>query len=238
MGTASERAETALREMIAVGRFSAGDRLPKEDDLAAEIGVSRGTLRSAVATLAGSGVLRVRQGDGTYVSELDAELLLRPLAVAMPLLNDQAVAELHQFRTLVEPAAVAYAVPNFDNEIDTELTELVERMERGTVNCDEYLDLDDAFHARLVDALGNQVMSELMRLVSVQARRARAWRFETDPDALGTASLDHRTILNAVLERDVEATRAALHLHLRDGERWLRLAMQHVPGHRVGAGTR
>ena len=237
MGTASERAEVALRDMIASGRFSSGDRLPREDDLASEIGVSKGTLRSAVATLAGAGVLRVRQGDGTYVSELDAELLLRPLAVAMPLLNDQSIAELHQFRTLVEPGAVAYAVPNFDDEIDARLTELVEAMESKTADAEAYMDLDDAFHALLLGALGNRVTSELMRLVSVQARRARIWRVETDPDALATANLDHRTILNAVLERDVEATRAALHLHLRDGERWLRLAMQHVPGHRLGVGS-
>ena len=234
MGTASERTAEALRDMIGSGRFSPGDRLPRESDLADEIGVSKGTLRSAVASLAGSGVLRVRQGDGTYVGDLDAEHLLRPLAAAMPLLNDQSVADLHQFRTLLEPHAVAYAVPNFTAGIDARLSELADQMESHTDDMDAHMELDDAFHAVLVDALGNQVLSELMRIVSVQARRARIWRTETDPDAIAAINLDHRTILSAVLERDVEATRSALHLHLRDAERWLRLAMQHAPGSRLG----
>ena len=55
MGTASDRTAEALRDMIGSGRFSPGDRLPRESDLAAEIGVSKGTLRSAVASLAGAG---------------------------------------------------------------------------------------------------------------------------------------------------------------------------------------
>ena len=173
MATASERAAESLRDMIGSGRFSPGDRLPRESDLAEEIGVSKGTLRSAVASLAGSGVLRVRQGDGTYVGDLDAEHLLRPLAAAMPLLNDQSVADLHQFRTLLEPNAVAYAVPNFTADIDARLSELADHMENHSDDMDAHMDLDDAFHAVLVDALGNQVLSELMRIVSVQARRAQ-----------------------------------------------------------------
>ncbi len=230
MGTASERTVEALRELISSGRFSPGDRLPRESDLAAEIGVSKGTLRSAVASLAGSGVLRVRQGDGTYVGDLDAEHLLRPLAAAMPLLNDSSVLDLNQFRTLLEPNAVAYGISNFNADIDARLSELVDEMENRTDDVNVHAQLDDAFHAVLLEALGNQVLSELMRIVSVQARRASIWRMKTDPKAIVAINLDHRTILSAVLERDVEATRSALHLHLRDTERWLRLAMQHAPG--------
>lgn len=234
MGTASERAESRLREMIAEGRFMPGDRLPREDDLAAEIGVSKGTLRGAVAALVGVGALRVRQGDGTYVSELDAEHLLKPLAVAMPLLSDQTVAELYQFRALVEPNALARAIPNFTDHVDSRLTELVEQMEAASHDLEAYIDLDDEFHATLLAVLGNRVLSELMRLVAVQARRARFWRVDTDPESVATANLDHRAILDAILERDAEAARSALYLHLRDGERWLRLAMQHAPGQRLG----
>ena len=73
-----------------------------------------------------------------------------------------------------------------------------------------------------------------MRIVSLQTRRASIWRAEMDPDAVAAVNFDHRTILAAVLERDVEATRSALHLHLRDAERWLRLAMQHSAGRPTG----
>jgi GntR family transcriptional regulator len=57
-----------LRERIADGQWEPGHRLPSEQDLAAEYGVSRPTVRSAVARLVDSGMLRVRHGAGTFVT--------------------------------------------------------------------------------------------------------------------------------------------------------------------------
>jgi len=60
--------EDRLRQRIADGHWEPGHRLPSEQDLATEYGVSRPTVRSAVARLVDSGVLRVRQGAGTFVT--------------------------------------------------------------------------------------------------------------------------------------------------------------------------
>ena len=49
-------------------RFTVGDKLPNENDLAAELGVSRSTLREAIRILTTSGVLEIRRGKGTFVS--------------------------------------------------------------------------------------------------------------------------------------------------------------------------
>ncbi len=57
-----------LRQRIAEGDWEPGHRLPSEQDLAAEYGVSRPTVRSAVARLVDSGMLRVRHGSGTFVT--------------------------------------------------------------------------------------------------------------------------------------------------------------------------
>src|SRR3989441_5613163 len=65
-----------IRERIVSGAWSAGDRLPKESELAAELGLSRNSLREAVRALSQLRVLEVRQGDGTYVSSLEPDLLL------------------------------------------------------------------------------------------------------------------------------------------------------------------
>ncbi len=58
-----------LRQRIADGHWAPGHRLPSEQELATEYGVSRPTVRSAVARLVDSGVLRVRHGAGTFVTE-------------------------------------------------------------------------------------------------------------------------------------------------------------------------
>lgn len=57
-----------IKEMIVSGALRPGDRLPKEADLAAELGLSRNSLREAVKALSLLNILDVRQGDGTYVS--------------------------------------------------------------------------------------------------------------------------------------------------------------------------
>jgi GntR family transcriptional regulator len=64
-----DSAERALREWLAPGRHRAGDRLPPEHDLASMLGVSRGTLRTALQRLESSGEIVRRQGSGTFVGE-------------------------------------------------------------------------------------------------------------------------------------------------------------------------
>ena len=63
-------AETALRNWLAPGRYRQGDRLPPEHEVAAMLGVSRGTLRSALQRLERSGEIVRRQGSGTFVGRM------------------------------------------------------------------------------------------------------------------------------------------------------------------------
>jgi GntR family transcriptional regulator len=65
-----DSAEEALRNWLAPGRHRTGDRLPPEHDLAAMLGVSRGTLRTALQRLEESGEIVRRQGSGTFVGNV------------------------------------------------------------------------------------------------------------------------------------------------------------------------
>ena len=65
-----DSAEQALRNWLAGGRYRQGDRLPPEHEVAAMLGVSRGTLRSALQRLEESGEIVRRQGSGTFVGRI------------------------------------------------------------------------------------------------------------------------------------------------------------------------
>src|SRR5947199_10818557 len=65
-----------IRERVVSGAWGPGDRLPKESELAAELGLSRNSLREAVRAVSQLRVLEVRQGAGTYGSSLEPDLLL------------------------------------------------------------------------------------------------------------------------------------------------------------------
>ncbi|MDQ4123369.1 MAG: GntR family transcriptional regulator [Acidobacteriota bacterium] len=61
--------ENVLREKIASGAFSPGDRLPTESELIKQYGVSRITVRQALGTLAEEGLIERQQGRGTFVAQ-------------------------------------------------------------------------------------------------------------------------------------------------------------------------
>lgn len=64
----SQQAHLYLREQIEAGRYQPGERLPSQDELAAQLNVSRLTLRDALRSLELEGVIRVKHGVGTFVS--------------------------------------------------------------------------------------------------------------------------------------------------------------------------
>jgi GntR family transcriptional regulator len=66
-----DSAEEALRGWLLPGHHRPGDRLPPEHDLAAMLGVSRGTLRTVLQRLEGTGEIIRRQGSGTFVGQLE-----------------------------------------------------------------------------------------------------------------------------------------------------------------------
>src|SRR3954470_21055727 len=88
-----DRVIGALVARVENGEFSAGERLPPETDLAADLDVSRLSLREAVRALAGAGVLEVRRGDGTFVTDLRPDRLVRATGSFLELVGEQGVAE-------------------------------------------------------------------------------------------------------------------------------------------------
>ena len=107
-----------IRERIVSGAWGAGDRLPKESELAAELGLSRNSLREAVRALSQLRVLEVRQGDGTYVSSLEPDLLLESTGFVSHLLLGETAVALSEVRRILEAAAAALAAARIDEDGD------------------------------------------------------------------------------------------------------------------------
>src|SRR6202171_5389198 len=120
-----------IRERIVSGAWGAGDRLPKESELAAELGLSRNSLREAVRALSQLRVLEVRQGDGTYVSSLEPGLLLESTGFISHLLLGETEIELYEVRRILEAAAAARAAARVGAEEKAQLAESLERMRKA-----------------------------------------------------------------------------------------------------------
>src|SRR6267143_3284758 len=123
-----------IRELIVSGSWGPGDRLPTETELAAQLGLSRNSLREAVRALSQLRVLEVRQGDGTYVTSLEPELLLESTSFVSHLLVGESAIELFEVRRLLEGAAAALAAARIDSTGKEALRSKLDRMiESATV---------------------------------------------------------------------------------------------------------
>jgi len=117
----AEIAEKRLLEAIIEGAFPIGSHLPGERDLAAQLGVTRPTLREALQRLARDGWLDIQQGKSTRVRDYWRE---GSLAILAGLAQDAThsppkfVADLLEIRTLVVPASVRQAIQNSPAEIE------------------------------------------------------------------------------------------------------------------------
>src|SRR6266702_7703799 len=152
----TEGAIDKIRERIVSGAWGPGDRLPKESELAAELGLSRNSLREAVRALSQLRVLEVRQGDGTYFSSLEPRLLLESTGFISHLLLGETEVELYEVRRILEAAAAALAAGRIDAQEKVDLGQSLERM-RAAQSVEELVEADVAFHALIAKAAGNTV---------------------------------------------------------------------------------
>ena len=212
-----------IKEMIVSGVLRPGDRLPKEADLAAVLGLSRSSLREAVRALSLLNVLDVRQGDGTYVSTLEPARLLEALSFLLDLHRDDTVLEVFQVRAILEPAATALAAGRIGAPQLAELRELLAGLgERPTP--EELVAVDLVFHSRIAAAAGNSVLRSLIDSLCGPTVRARIWRGITQQGAVERTTAEHTAILDALAAGDAETARAWATVHISGIDRWLRQA--------------
>src|SRR6266545_3502844 len=217
----TEGAIEKIRERIVSGAWGPGDRLPKESELAAELGLSRNSLREAVRALSQLRVLEVRQGDGTYVSSLEPGLLLESTGFISHLLPGETEIELYEVRRILEAAAAALAAGRIDANEKVELAQSLERM-REARNVEDLVEADVAFHAVIASAAGNAVLASLLASLATRTMRARLWHGREADGALDETRNEHRRIYEAIMAGDPELARAAATAHIASSERWLR----------------
>jgi GntR family transcriptional repressor for pyruvate dehydrogenase complex len=217
----TDEAIDKIRELIVSGSWGPGDRLPKESELAAQLGMSRNSLREAVRALSQLRVLEVRQGDGTYVSSLEPDLLLESTSFVSHLLLGDTALELYEVRRVLEAAAASLAAARIDADGRRELRRKLDRMvEVHTV--EDLVEADVAFHAVIARAAGNAVLTSLLASLSTRTMRVRLWRGRAVDNALDVTRDEHRRIFEAIDSGDPELARAAATAHIASGERWLR----------------
>ncbi|MGW6353768.1 FadR/GntR family transcriptional regulator [Streptomyces sp. NPDC055092] len=221
-----------LKKRIESGEFAPGQRLPPETALANELELSRPSLREAVRALAMAGVLDVRRGDGTFVTDLRPDRLVRAIGSFLDLANDTGLDEMLECRKVIEPGATALAATRIDAATLDALHQRIERM-RTMHDPEELVREDLAFHADIVAATGNRTLESLLSSVTQQTARARIWRALIKSDVLAWTHEQHMDIYRALRAHDSLAAFTAANRHVNDVDAWVRDRLDAVRGDRV-----
>lgn len=226
----TDRVVDRITQMILDGKLAPGDRWPIEKDLAADLAVSRGSLREGVRALTLLGILHTRQGDGTYVTSLDASVLLGPMGLLVELQGAGNALHIHTVRWLLETEAASLAAINAGTRGGFDSTKAALAKARDAldgsahilslphVDHERLLEADVAFHSAIAELADNPVLAALIAAFATRTARARLWRAIAQDGALQRIQQEHELILHAIVDRDPERARVRMATHLLEVE--------------------
>ena len=188
--------------MILSGQVGPGEKLPREKELATRLGLSRSSLRGGRTPLILAGVLKTRQGDGTYVTSLEPHQQ-ETMSLAVDFMQNRTLVELFEVRRMIEPAATALAADRINTEDLQRLEETLRRMDSAE-SVEELVEADDDFHRTVVGATGNAALAALLQNLYGRTLRARIWRGLAEEGAVDRTRILHRAIYGAISNRDAE----------------------------------
>lgn len=207
-----------IEQLILRGILRPGERLPSERDLAEKLGVSRPSLRDAIADLADRGLLISRAGSGVFVADVLGSAF-SPALIQLFATHAEAVSDYIGFRRDMEGLAAERAAL-LGSETDLRLIDTIFRkMEAAHQkrNPSDEAQLDAEFHMAIIEASHNVIMLHMLRSMfdllrqGVFYNRQMLFRNRMTRDQL----LDqHRAMNTAVQARDPAAARAAVEVHL------------------------
>lgn len=208
----SEQVAQRLLGMIRGGELKPGQQLPPERELASMLGVGRPAVREAIRGLSLLGLLRIRQGEGTFVGTLAPRELLEPLEMIIEL-NAGTLDALFDARLIIESGVAALAASNMDAAALALLVGNIEH-EAGLLNDpDGFAAADMAFHEAIIDACANPFLQSIAGSLYVLGKKSRGITSKV-PAVLEASLSDHRKILDALVARDPAASAAAMRHHL------------------------
>ena len=204
----------ALRQAIRDGILPPGERL-MEIPLAEELGVSRTPIREAIRILEQEGFIVMIPRRGTYVADMS--------------LKD--VTEVFELRSILEELAAELAAERITNQeieaLEQHLVEIGNYMNEK--NLDKVVQADILFHEILYKASRNDRLVEMIHNLREQTLRFRTLSM-SQTGRLAKTWDEHRQLVEAISDRDVERARQIARIHMEESEKTLLAGMQ-LKGH-------
>lgn len=211
-----ERVTGAIKSRL----LSPGDRLPAERELAAQLGVSRSTLRVALQSLVDDGWLEVRRGrsGGSFVARWPRMPSPRKLPEVLSRYRNE-LPPLLDYRRAVESAAAAFAAERATAEEIAELELLSKAVDTQPFDFEAYRTADARFHIGLARAAHSTRIMQAVTEVQAAITEVLDVIVYHTRDQLAPALAHHEQILDAIHRHNSEEARYRMIDHVMATER-------------------
>jgi len=212
---------------IRAGHLTSGEKLPTEQELIAQFGVSRTVIREAMASLRSEGLVVSRQGAGVFVADHHAATTFRIISDELTSLTE--VQNVLQLRIAVEQEAAGIAADKRSNDDLARMRDCLDAIDASIAAGESAIEPDFAFHRAIASATGNPYFERFMHFLGpvIIPRQLMRPRDETPEQRrlyLEQVQTEHRRIYQAIERQNVEAARFTLREHLEAGrERYRRM---------------
>lgn len=203
-----------LLDKLRSGIWRGGHRIPTERALCEEYGLGRSAVRRVLGQLKAAGLISQTVGSGTYVSDRIESLLptLQPATAT----TGVSPGELMQARLALEPAIVELVVRNATPADFARMVQCCEEAERART-LEDFEHWDGLLHEVVAEAAHNSFVTQVFRLMN-QARSQGEWgmlkRRSVTPERRAAYQQEHRALVAALRERDLDRAVALTRAHL------------------------
>lgn len=213
----NEEVADTLYEMIQRGELKPGDKLDSVQQLAENFQVGRSAIREALSALRAQGLVEMKQGEGTYVKQFDANKVNFTFSSAI-LMNKADIVNLLEVRKIIEMGAVGSASENRTAENIMQLKEILERMKDSFGQAEEEEMTDILFHLTIAKSSQNPMLYKLMQNVSsmmaIHMKETRRIWLYSEGNTMENVYMDHAKILDAIIDQDKDRAQKLMWDHL------------------------
>jgi GntR family transcriptional regulator, transcriptional repressor for pyruvate dehydrogenase complex len=216
--------------LIDAGEVAAGDVLPPERELAQQLGVSRSSVREAMAALEVLGIVHTRPGSGIFIQHSFEPPVLDQISAMTAV---QGPLEVLETRLLFEPGVAALAAERRSDADLERLRAAVDGMDRELQAGGNAWQPDWGFHRMIARAAGNPIVEAVHESLGERMEHPLWQLMRTHNLAFGDRPLDylhhHRDILAAIKDQDAAEAARAMRFHIETIQRDLENIDLHAP---------
>lgn len=213
----AEQVRDSLLQLIREGQLKHGDKLPTEPQLSAMFGVGRSSVREAVQSLVGLGIIEMRRGRGAFVSRVSLNDLVRMMDGAVRLEYGAAL-QLHEVRAMIEiTGARLAATRRTDEDIAAAQAAIDDYANYPDDAPNEALVSSDlAFHRAVIHAAHNDMLNQLLNSIAGLLRQhRRQYAAANEPSLRENVIKGHNSILEAIVQGDPRLAASRMQYHMR-----------------------